>query len=120
MTSIYTGKQAPIRGPFVKHAFAKSVHKGEDAWLQQRDVVVSVPTSGGLSPFLLGKAQRACPRPSVLQLPPALFLVRRTSLVGGKMCNVSRILVCQWREMQSKTTCKGRFSKSSCMMRCSG
>lgn len=34
MSSPYT----PIRGPFVKHAFAKSVDKGEDAWVQQRDL----------------------------------------------------------------------------------
>ncbi|KAK9918098.1 hypothetical protein WJX75_001295 [Coccomyxa subellipsoidea] len=45
MASIYTAKQAPIRGPYVKQAFAKSLYKGEDAWLQQRDV--SVPASGG-------------------------------------------------------------------------
>jgi hypothetical protein len=47
MASIYTAKQAPIRGPYVKQAFAKSLYKGEDAWLQQRDV--SVPASGGVS-----------------------------------------------------------------------
>lgn len=46
MASIYTGKQAPIRGPYVKQAFAKSIYKGEDAWLQQRDV--QVPASGGV------------------------------------------------------------------------
>lgn len=34
MAAAYT----PIRGPFLKHAFAKSVDKGEDAWLQQREV----------------------------------------------------------------------------------
>ena len=28
----------PTHGPFLKHAFAKSVDKGEDAWLQQRDL----------------------------------------------------------------------------------
>ena len=28
----------PIRGPYVRHAFAKSVTKGEDYWLQQRSV----------------------------------------------------------------------------------
>ncbi|KAK9830885.1 hypothetical protein WJX81_001707 [Elliptochloris bilobata] len=39
MTSAYT----PIRGPFLKHAFAKSVDKGEDAWVQQRDL----PCAGG-------------------------------------------------------------------------
>lgn len=47
MASIYTAKQAPIRGPYVKQAFAKSLYKGEDTWLQQRDV--SVPASGGVS-----------------------------------------------------------------------
>ncbi|KAK9844809.1 hypothetical protein WJX74_007066 [Apatococcus lobatus] len=28
----------PIQGPYIKHAFAKSVYKGEDFWLQQRDL----------------------------------------------------------------------------------
>ena len=37
----------PIRGPFLKHAFAKSVDKGEDAWLQQRDLPCA---DGTLSP----------------------------------------------------------------------
>ena len=32
------GAHEPIRGPFIKHAFAKSVTKGEDFWLQQRRV----------------------------------------------------------------------------------
>ena len=36
----------PIRGPFLKHAFAKSVDKGEDAWLQQRDL----PCADGARP----------------------------------------------------------------------
>ena len=56
MASIYTGKQAPIRGPYIKQAFAKSLYKGEDAWLQQRDAEVIVPAIGGvpaLSNFLL-------------------------------------------------------------------
>lgn len=47
MASIYTSKAAPIRGPYLKHAFAKSVLKGEDAWLQQRDLQVSVPANAG-------------------------------------------------------------------------
>ena len=45
MASIYSGACAPIRGPYLKHAFAKLVHKGEDAWLQQRDA--EVPLSPG-------------------------------------------------------------------------
>lgn len=51
MASIYTSKAAPIRGPYLKHAFAKSVLKGEDAWLQQRDLQVSVPATAGESRF---------------------------------------------------------------------
>jgi hypothetical protein len=47
MATIYTSKIAPIRGPYLKHAFAKSVLKGEDAWLQQRDIQLAVPSSGG-------------------------------------------------------------------------
>lgn len=34
MASLYD----PILGPYYKHAFAKSVVKGEDTWLQQKDV----------------------------------------------------------------------------------
>jgi len=42
MAAAYT----PVRGPFLKHAFAKSVDKGEDAWLQQREV----PSGAGRAP----------------------------------------------------------------------
>ena len=51
-----------IRGPFVKHAFAKSVTKGEDFWLQQRGVEAG-PT---------GKA-KAPSQPSVDQSSPRLL-----------------------------------------------
>ena len=48
MASGNTGILAiPIRGPYLKHAFAKSVHKGEDAWLQQRDLAVPLPHGKG-------------------------------------------------------------------------
>jgi len=53
MATTYVGKSAPIRGPYLKHAFAKYVLKGEDAWLQQRDVETKISASKGrLSPSL--------------------------------------------------------------------
>ena len=48
MATTYVGKNAPIRGPHLKHAFAKYVLKGEDAWLQQRDVTTALPFSKGM------------------------------------------------------------------------
>ena len=48
MATTYVGKSAPIRGPYLKHAFAKYVLKGEDAWLQQRDVDNTVSASRGM------------------------------------------------------------------------
>ncbi len=48
MATTYVGKSAPIRGPYLKHAFAKYVLKGEDAWLQQRDVDTSISSSKGV------------------------------------------------------------------------
>ena len=48
MATTYVGKSAPIRGPYLKHAFAKYVLKGEDAWLQQRDVDTSISASKGV------------------------------------------------------------------------
>ena len=48
MASGNTGILAvPIRGPCLKHAFAKSVHKGEDTWVQQRDMAVPLPGGKG-------------------------------------------------------------------------
>ncbi len=49
MAAAYT----PVRGPFLKHAFAKSVDKGEDAWLQQREV----PSGAGMA---LAGPRRSC------------------------------------------------------------
>ena len=49
MASVYD----PLRGFAVKHAFAKSVHKGEDAWSQKREVAAPAADAG---PELLGTA----------------------------------------------------------------
>ena len=43
MASIYTR----LRGFHVKHAFAKSVHKGEDAWSQKRGVAAGAAEEKG-------------------------------------------------------------------------
>ena len=42
------GRNAPIRGPYLKHAFAKYVLKGEDSWLQQRDVDNTISSGKGV------------------------------------------------------------------------
>lgn len=67
MASIYTGKQAPIHGPYVKQAFAKSIYKGEDAWLQQRDIEVSVPAIGGV-PAVLKSLPCSCMQHEMVSL----------------------------------------------------
>ena len=46
----------PIRGPFLKHAFAKSVDKGEDAWLQQRNLPCADGARPRSTPFLVPTA----------------------------------------------------------------
>ena len=48
MATTYVGKNAPIRGPYLKHAFAKYVLKGEDSWLQQRDVDNTISSGKGV------------------------------------------------------------------------
>ena len=59
MATTYVGKNAPIRGPYLKHAFAKYVLKGEDAWLQQRDVDNTLSSGKGVP--------HAAARPSSIQ-----------------------------------------------------
>jgi hypothetical protein len=48
MATTYVGKNAPRRGPYLKHAFAKYVLKGEDSWLQQRDVDNTISSGKGV------------------------------------------------------------------------
>ncbi len=57
MATTYVGKNAPIRGPYLKHAFAKYVLKGEDAWLQQRDVTTASPLGKGMHRASLAREQ---------------------------------------------------------------
>ena len=60
MATTYVGKSAPIRGPYLKHAFAKYVLKGEDAWLQQRDVDTSISASKGIPWAFLSVTKQFC------------------------------------------------------------
>ena len=63
MATTYVGRNAPIRGPYLKHAFAKYVLKGEDAWLQQRDVDNTMSSGKGVP--------HAAARPSFIQAAAA-------------------------------------------------
>lgn len=60
----------PIRGLYTKQAFGKSLHKGEDAWLQQPGLTWSPDTdSQGIS-----RLAAAPPPPPLAILPPSWLL----------------------------------------------
>ena len=71
MATTYVGKSAPIRGPYLKHAFAKYVLKGEDAWLQQRDVETEVSASKGRLSSSLTNAELSFMSNSKVVIPTA-------------------------------------------------
>ena len=111
MATTYVGKSAPIRGPYLKHAFAKYVLKGEDAWLQQRDVDTSISASKGVHrhPLLVKK------KPERADTTPTPVLVRCHSHCRWP---VASLHILSWRVLGLATSPCQVCMWAACLPRC--